>query len=109
MKNLLWYLGFLSLVSLLYFIEGKTVFLIFLSFISYFSIYNISDERLDMIIGRATRNAFMYMIFFGIGTIIYIYLTNKSIDLFAPAFIFLFGGSLIVCLLSVFYYDGAGK
>ena len=109
MKNILWYLGFLSIVSVLYFVEGKTVFLCFLSFIPYFSMYNLSDERLDMVIGRATRNAFMYTIFFGIATIVYIYLTHSSTELFAPAFVFLFGGSLMVCLFSVFYYDRVGK
>ena len=72
MKNVLWYLGFLSVVSMLYFFEGKTVFLWFLSFIPYFAMYNLSDERLDQIVGRATRNAFMYSIFFGVGTFIYI-------------------------------------
>jgi len=109
MKNVFWYLGFLSIVSLLYFIEGKTVFLCFLGFIPYFSMYKLSDERLEIIVGRATRNAFMYTIFFGIATMVYIYLTHSSNELFAPAFVFLFGGSLIVCLLSVFYYDRAGK
>ena len=109
MKNILWYLGFLSAVSLLYFVEGKTAFLLFLSFIPYFATYNISDERLEIIVGRATRNAFMYTIFFGIATIVYIYLTHSSTELFAPAFVFLFGGSLIVCLLSVFYYDKVGN
>ena len=109
MKNIIWYLGFFSIVSLLYFVEMKTVFLCFLSFIPYFALYNFSDERLEIIVGRATRNAFMYTIFFGIATIVYIYLTYSSTELFAPAFVFLFGGSLIVCLLSVFYYDRAGK
>lgn len=109
MKNILWYLGFLSAVSLLYFVEGDAVFLFFLSFIPYFAIYNLSDERLETIVGRATRNAFMYTIFFGIGAIVYIYLTHNNTELFAPAFVFLFGGNLIVCLLSVFYYDRAGK
>ena len=109
MKNVFWYLGFLSIVSLLYFVEGKTVFLCFLSFIPYFSMYNLSDERLEIIVGRATRNAFMYTIFFGVATIVYIYLTHSSTELFAPAFVFLFGGSLMVCLFSVFYYDRAGK
>ena len=109
MKNLIWYLGFLSIVSLLYFVEGKTVFIMFLSFLPYFALYHLSDERLDLIIGRATRNAFMYTIFFGIGTIVYIYLIQSSLELFAPAFVFLIGGSLIVCLLSAFYYDKAGK
>ena len=109
MKNIFWYLGFLSIVSLLYFVEKKTVFLLFLSFIPYFAMYNLSDERLEMVIGRAARNAFMYTIVFGVATIVYIYLTHSSTELFAPAFVFLFGGSLMVCLLSVFYYDGAGK
>ena len=109
MKNIMWYLGFFSVVSLLYFVEMKTVFLCFLGFIPYFSLYNLSDERLEVIVGRATRNAFIYSIFFGIATIVYIYLTHSSTELFAPAFVFLFGGCLIVCLLSVFYYDKAGK
>ena len=109
MKNIMWYLGFLSVVSLLYFVEMKTVFLCFLGFIPYFALYNLSDERLEIIVGRATRNAFIYTLFFGIATIVYIYLTNSSTDLFAPAFVFLFGGSLIVCLLSMFYYDKVGN
>jgi hypothetical protein len=108
-KNVLWYLGTLSIISILYFVEGKTVFLWFLSFIPYFSIYKLSDERLEMIIGRATRNAFMYSIFFGVGIFVYIYMTQSVIELFAPAFVILLGGSLMVCLFSVFYYDRAGK
>jgi hypothetical protein len=108
-KNQLWYLGFLSVMCILYFVEGKSVFLWFLSFIPYFSLYNISDERLDQIVGRATRNAFMFTIFFGVGTFVYIYLTQSSNDLFAPAFIILIGGGLLVCLFSVFYYDRVGQ
>ena len=107
-KNMLWYLGFLSLLSFLYFVERKTAFLWFLSFVPYFATYNTSDERLEINLGKATRNAFMYTIFFGVGTIVYIYLTHK-IELFAPAFVALFGGSLLVCILSLFYYDKADK
>ncbi len=108
MKNTLWYLGFLSVVSLLYFVEGKTAFLWFLCFLPYFATYNMSDERIEMNFGRATRNAFMYTMFLGVATIVYIYLT-QSTELFAPAFVFLFGGSLLVCLLSLLYYDRTGK
>ncbi|MCK5282930.1 MAG: DUF3796 domain-containing protein [Nanoarchaeota archaeon] len=108
MKNMLWYLGFLSVVSLLYFVEGKTAFLWFLCFIPYFATYNASDERLEINFGRATRNAFMYVIFFGVASIVYIYLTH-SIELFAPAFVILLGGSLMICLFSLLYYDKAGK
>ena len=108
MKNILWYLGFLSLASLLYFVEGKTAFLWFLAFIPYFATYKISDERLEINLGRATRNAFVYTIFFGVATIAYIYLTRR-IELFAPAFVILFGGCLIVCLFSLFYYDKVSK
>ncbi|RLJ00695.1 MAG: hypothetical protein DRP06_01475 [Candidatus Aenigmatarchaeota archaeon] len=104
MKNMLWYLGFLSLLSLLYFVEWKTAFLWFLCFIPYFGTYNVKDERIEVNTGRATRNAFAYTIFFGVGTIVYIHLTGNT-ELFAPAFVALFGGSLLVGLISLFYYD----
>jgi len=109
MKNVLWYLGILSIISMLFFVEGKIVFLWFLCSIPYFKLYSISDEWLDLIVGRGTRNAFMYSIFFGVGTFVYIYMTHSITELFAPAFIILLGGSLMVCLFSVFYYDRAGK
>jgi hypothetical protein len=108
MKNAMWYLGFLSILSLLYFVEGKAAFLGFLGFLPYFGMYNIKDERLDMNVGRATRNAFMYVMFFGTGTIVYCYLT-KNPALLGPAFSVLFGGSLLVCVLSVFYYEYTGN
>jgi len=108
MKNVLWYLGFLSLLSLLYFVEGKTAFLLFLSFIPYFATYNANDERIEANTGRATRNAFAYTIFFGVATIVYIYLTHST-ELFAPAFVVLFGGCLLVCILSLLYYDKTGR
>ena len=108
MKNVLWYLGFLSLLSLLYFVEGKTAFLWFLSFIPYFATYNANDERIEANTGRATRNAFAYTVFFGVATIVYIYLTHST-ELFAPAFVVLFGGCLLVCILSLLYYDKTGR
>ncbi len=108
MKNALWYLGFLSVFSLLYFVEGKPGFLGFLGFIPYFSVYKMNDERIEKNVGRATTNAFMYTIFFGSATIVYGYLT-KNIEIMLPAFVVLFGGALIICLLSLFYYDQTGK
>jgi len=108
MKNMLWYFGFLSLLSLLYLLEGNTVFLFFLAFIPYFATYKLNDERIELNLGRATKNAFAYTMLFGIGTIAYIALT-KAVDLIAPAFPVLVGGSLLVCLLSLFYYDKMGK
>jgi hypothetical protein len=108
MKNIIWYLGFLSLLSLLYFVEGKIGFLGFLGFIPYFSIYKMSDERMEKNIGKATKNAFMYTIYFGSVTIAYGYLT-KNVELLVPAFVVLFGGALIICLLSLFYYDKIDK
>jgi len=103
MKNILWYLGFLSLVSLLYFVEGKTAFLWFLCFIPYFAMYNVSDEMLELFIGKATTNAVVYTIFLGIATSVYLYLTCST-ELFSAAFVALLGGSLLVCILSLFYY-----
>jgi len=108
MKNMMWYLGFLSLLSLLYFAEGKAGFLGFLGFLPYFSIYSMSDERLEKNIGRGTRNAFLYTMFVGSASLAYLYLTN-GIELLGAAFILLFGGSLIVGILSIFYYSHKGK
>jgi hypothetical protein len=108
MKNMFWYLGFLSLLSLLYFSEWNVGLLGFVGFISYFSIYNMSDERIEINIGRASRNAFMYSTFFGSGVFAYGYLT-KNFEILLPAFILLLGGSLIICLLSLYYYDRTGK
>jgi len=108
MKCTMWYLGFLSILSLLFFVEWKVGFLGFLGFLPYFSIYKMNDERIEMNVGKATRNAFMYTMFFGVGTIVYGYLT-KNTEILMPAFSLLFGGSLIVCILSLFYYDRMGK
>lgn len=108
MKNSLWYLGFLSFVSLLYFVENQTAFLFFLGFLPYFAIYKLSDERIELNLGKASKNAFLYNILFGVGTIIYIYFSN-NIALFAPAFVLLFGGSLLVCIISLFYYEKVTK
>lgn len=103
-----WYLGFLSLLSLLYFVEGKAGFIGFLGFISYFSVYRMSDEMLEANIGRASRNAFLYAMFFGSVAIAYMYMT-KSEWLLGAAFAALFGGSLVICILSLFYYQRTGK
>ncbi|MHC1605348.1 MAG: DUF3796 domain-containing protein [Candidatus Methanofastidiosia archaeon] len=103
MKNALWHLGFLSLASLLYFVEGKTAFLWFFGFIPYFALYNLNDEMLEMFVGRATTNAFVYTIFFGVAAVAYIYLTGNT-KLFGAAFAALLGGALLVCILSLFYY-----
>ncbi|MDY6958545.1 MAG: DUF3796 domain-containing protein [Halobacteriota archaeon] len=108
MKNALWYLGFLSILSLLYLVEGEVGFLGFLGFLPYFSIYNVDDERMEMNLGMATRNAFIYTIFLGAVTIVYVYLVGST-ESFAPAFVILFGGSLLVCILSLLYYDRTGK
>lgn len=69
-----------------------------------FSIYKMDDERIERNIGLATRNAFVYTIFFGSAMVAYGYIT-KNIGIFPPAFVALFGGALIVCLLSLYYYD----
>ncbi len=108
MKNVMWYLGFLSVLSLLCFVEGKIGFLGFLGFLPYFSVYKMSDERIEKNVGRSTRNAFIYTIFLGAGTVAYGYLT-KNTEIFLPAFVILFGGALIICLLSLFYYDRTEK
>ncbi len=108
MKNSFWYLGFLSLLSLLYFVEGKVGFLGFLGFLSYFSVYKLNDERIEVNIGKASRNAFLFTVFFGALSVAYGYLT-KNEAILIPLFVIMFGGALIICLLSLFYYDKVGK
>ncbi len=108
MKCTFWYLGFLSLLSLLFFAEDKVGFLGFLGFISFFSVYKISDEMLEVNIGRASRNAFLFAMFFGSASLAYLYLTN-GLEFLQIAFVLLFGGTLLVCLLSLFYYQKVGK
>jgi hypothetical protein len=107
MKNAMWYLGFLSLLSLLYFVEGKPVFLCSLGFLSYFSLYRENDEMLETFVGKAARNAFMYTMFSGTASVAYIYLTENT-RLLGAAFALLYGGSLLVCILSLFYYIRMG-
>jgi len=108
MKCTFWYLGFLSLLSLLFFAEGKIGFLGFLGFVSFFSVYKVNDEMLEANIGRASRNAFLFAMFFGSASLAYLYLTN-GLELLKVAFVLLFGGALLVCLLSLFYYQKVGK
>ncbi len=108
MKNAFWYLGFLSVLSVLTLKEGDGGFLGFLGFLPYFSIYRMSDERIELNIGRASRNAFMFTIFFGSATITYGYWTGDD-QILLPAFVILFGGALMVCLLSLFFYDRMGR
>jgi len=108
MKSAFWHLGFLSLLSLLFFAEGKIGFLGFLGFISFFSVYRASDEMLEVNIGRAARNAFLFAMFFGSASLACLYLTN-GLELLKAAFVVLFGGTLLVCLISLFYYQKRGK
>ena len=108
MKNAMWYLGFLSFLSLLYFVEGKPAFLWSLGFLSYFGLYKENDEMLDVLVGKAARNAFMYTMFFGAASLAYIYVTGNT-ELFGAAFVFLVGGSLLVCIISLFSYYRAGR
>jgi hypothetical protein len=108
MKNALWYLGFLSLLSLLYLKEGKTAFLWSLGFIPYFSLYRVSDERLEALVGKATRNAFMYTMGSGAAIIVYIYLFGTT-EFFPIAFVLMFGGTLLICITSLLYYHTKGE
>jgi hypothetical protein len=107
MKNAMWYLGFLSVLSLLYFVEWKPVFLCWLGFLSYFSLYRENDEMLEAFVGKAARNAFMYAMFSGAASLAYVYLTDNT-RLLGAAFALLYGGSLLVCILSLFYYIRMG-
>ncbi|KYK37467.1 MAG: DUF3796 domain-containing protein [Theionarchaea archaeon] len=109
MKNAIWYLGFLSLLSLLYFARGTWTYLCFLGFLPYFVAYWAKDERVEINVGRASRNAFLYVVASGAASIVYVSLT-KDIAAFAWAFALVFSGCIIICVLSFLYYDlGIGR
>lgn len=104
MKNALWYLGFLSPLSLLYFLTGEIGFLGFAAFALYFTIYKENDERLQINAGLATRNAFLYVVLIGAIFFFYINITqNKSF--FPIAFVLMFSGSIVISVLSYGYYN----
>ena len=105
--NKLWYMGFLSLVSALYFVTGKAAFLWFAAFAPYFALYSMSDERLEANLGKATTNAFLFTVVAGVAVIAYVPLAGSE-AVFAPAFVALVGGTLLACLVSLFYYDKWG-
>lgn len=104
MKNTLWYLGFLSPLSLLYFVTGNIGFADFAAFAVYFTIYGENDERLQANVGLATRNAFLYVVFAGAISLIYINI-SKNMFYFPSAFALLFSGSILICVLSYFFYN----
>jgi len=108
-RSSLWYLGFLSLLSLLYFENGNPGFFGFLAFLPYFVIYRFGDERIEMNIGKASRNAFLFAVLAGSAALVYIRLLGLGNDAFVEAFGLLLGGLLTVCLGSLVYYEAAGK
>jgi hypothetical protein len=109
MKNTLWYLGFLSFLSLLYFENHDPGFLLFLSFILFFFTYLAKkDERIDKNIGRATRNAFLYTMISSAVSIVYINLQG-DFSLYQWAFACVIAGTLGICVVSFLYYDSSGR
>jgi len=108
-RSSLWYLGFLSLLSLLYFDGGNPGFFGFLAFAPYFVVYRFGDERIEANIGKAARNAFWFTAIAGSIELVYIRLLGLADAAFVDAFTTLFAGSLIVCLLSLVFYEAAGR
>ncbi len=109
MKHPLWYLGFLSLSSLLYFVKGDPGFLLSLSFLMFFFTYwTKTDERVTINIGRASRNAFLYAMILGAASIIYVNLV-QNIALYQWMFALVIIGALAVCVLSFIHYDSTGS
>jgi hypothetical protein len=97
-------LGFLSPLSLLYFATGEIGFAGFAAFAVYFRVYGEDDERLHRNVGLVTRNAFFYVVFAGALSLIYITIFKEQ-SFFPLAFTLLFSGSIIICVLSYFFYN----
>lgn len=71
--------------------------------------YWAKDERVEINVGRASRNAFLYVVTSGAASIVYNSLT-EDIAAFRWAFALVFSGCIIICVLSFFYYDlGIGE
>lgn len=107
MRNVLWYLGFLSLISLLYFMKGDPGYLLYLSFFMFFFTYNAKDERVGINEGRAARNAFLYMMVASAASVAYVGLTENT-AFYQWAFAIVVTGALVVCVLSFKYYEDKG-
>ena len=108
-KSSLWYLGFLSFLSFLYFGSGNPGFFGFLTFAPYFVIYRFEDERIEQDIGKAARNAFLFSAIAGSLELVYIRLLGLADAAFVDAFVTLFVGGLIVCLVSLIWYEVVGR
>jgi hypothetical protein len=104
MKNILWYLGFLGLLSILYFVDGNLSYMGFAAFFLYFTFYSTNDERLKENAGKATSNAFLYVVIAGAVFLVYANI-SKNPEILSMAFAALFSGSIIVCVLSYFIYN----
>lgn len=104
MRNVIWYLGFLSLLSLLYFVNGNADYLAFTGFALYFAMHNKNDERLEKNVGKSTRNAFLFIVFAGAASCIYFNLTG-NINFLAETSKLLFAGCIIICVFSYYYYN----
>lgn len=98
------YLGFLSLLGLLYFVTGNISFICFVAFALYFTGRKKIDERLQKNMGLATRNAFIYVVLAGITLSVYISLVQDN-SLFPLAFTLLFSGSIIAHVFSYSFYN----
>ena len=96
------YLGFLSFVSLFYFVTGNNGLFGFLGFLAYFSIYRDNDERLEGIVGRACKIGFLFLVFVGCACFIYL-VTFEDLNFAIPAFMIVFAGTMFVTLVSYFW------
>jgi 4-hydroxybenzoate polyprenyltransferase len=107
MKNVLWYLGFMALLSLLYFVNSDPGYLLYISFAMFFFTYNAKDERVEVNEGKASRNAFLYMMITAALSLAYVSLTG-TIEFYQWAFALVIAGALVVCVLSFKYYETTG-
>lgn len=104
MKNKERLYGFLSLISLLYFVTGNISFIVCAGSLVFFTSHKKSDERLRRNFALATRNAFFYVLV--VGGMAFGYANSfKDNSLFPAVFILLYLGSIFVYLFSYYYYN----
>lgn len=108
-RNKVGYLGFLGFVGLLGIFTGNSGFYGFFGFFGLLSSLwgRGSDERVDQNINRACRNTFVFTMI--VSTLWIIYLaTVQALDVCPLAIASLFGGNVLLFVISFIYYDMRG-
>jgi hypothetical protein len=94
----------MAVLSLLYFVNSDPGYLLYISFVMFFFTYNAKDERVEVNEGKASRNAFLYMMVTAALSLTYVSVTGTT-EFYQWGFALVIAGALVVCVLSFKYYE----